>query len=360
MHSKCPHLQYLPESHRRAGLVAVSEIAIMLFLMASLFWLGSQFVASVTNDPTSPTAKSAYISERGVYRISLDHDGERLWVYRPREGIVKLNLATGHVEQTLPLAGPELSAVANSRDGSTTLFCSTDGTVVVYRECEIVMLTRIGLDNELISEAAVSHDGTVVLCMTERGRVHGWRGQSELREFAYDFPEDSIPTKICLNESGCRLYAAGSDGTVSIHNPDTGVLEACVLHASNHASAATDYAVLAVSNDERLLALAKSTGELQVFDAAGGIVWHGRLDGPHPTAMSFSPDGRWIAAASHISKEIHLWDLQTGAAGRLCGHGGIVRCIQFAPTSDRLFSGSYDGTIREWSLATRSLLRVVD
>ncbi len=143
-------------------------------------------------------------------------------------------------------------------------------------------------------------------------------------------------------------------------------MEHNVFRAKSDISAESDYVAFAVSDDERLMALAKSTGELQVYDAAtGGIVCHIFPETPHsaarPTAMSFSPDGQRIAVATNVASEIHLWDLQTGEpAGQLRGHDGIVRCLEFAPTSDRLYSGSYDGTIREWSLTTRSQLRLVD
>ncbi len=52
------HCRHFPSPYLRRGLVAVNEIAVMLILMASLLWLGSQFVASATNDPASPKGKS--------------------------------------------------------------------------------------------------------------------------------------------------------------------------------------------------------------------------------------------------------------------------------------------------------------
>jgi len=329
-------------------------------MLASLFWMVTLLMAPVT-DVANPLASKA-ISDRPVYQISLDRDGNRLWVYRRYSGVERMNLTTGDVDRSLPIEEMELAQVAHSRDGSTSLLCGMDGTLLLYRDGEETRLARIIQQNEMIVGASVSQDGAVAVCMTSRGQVHGWRRDgSEVREFAYDLPLESALLSIHLSSNGRQLFVAQHAGTVSSHCPETGIPdgiairigEACVTHAW--------------SADDRLMGAVTSTGKMAVYELPTGRIAFERLlddcrgayDG-NPV-MVISPDGRNIAVTADFFRVIRIWDMKTGQPPReLLGHDGMVRTLQFAPSADRLFSGSYDGTIREWSLETYSQLRVVN
>ena len=79
-----------------------------------------------------------------------------------------------------------------------------------------------------------------------------------------------------------------------------------------------------------------------------------------PTRLSFSclaidPSAEIVCAASHDSFDVHLWSVQTGALlDRLSGHEGPVSTLAFTPDGRYLVSGSWDRTIRVWSVFDRS------
>lgn len=71
-------------------------------------------------------------------------------------------------------------------------------------------------------------------------------------------------------------------------------------------------------------------------------------------AITFSPDGRFLASASHDNLTIKLWDPLTGTVrATLEGHIGSVKVMTFAsPNGQILASGSDDTTVKLWDSST--------
>lgn len=344
----------------RAGLLAASELLLLLALLAVLVWVTVQFMATLTNLSNSASTLNANCSERCVTRLTLTEDGHRLWVYRLRLGVVRVNLQNGDVEQSLPLMGMELMALAHAREGSTTICCGVDGTVALFRNSDDPLVAHLKMD-DMIIDASVSHDGRVAACATASGLVFGWKFDgTENIEFQFQLPADFKITRLTLNRDGRRLFLASRDGIVSIHDSETGVHIGPCLNVGEICS------TFVWSDDERLVAMMTASGLVRVYDlvanrtvcevATGSSSWQSNA-----RTLQISPDGRQIAFAADKSTEIRIVNLESGnICGVLQGHMGMISTLQFASTSDRLYSGSYDGTIREWSLQTYSQSRVIN
>lgn len=360
MNSIANRLKPATPTERRMGLIAVGELLVMLTILAGLLYLCTQFVSSVTEQPSSPKGSTKANSERRVYRMSLDASGDRLWVYRPRDGVVRLNLMTNEVEQSVPLPGVDLTAVAHSRNGSTSILCGIDGTIVLYRPDEDVLVSKVLLRKDSIVDAAVSDDGAVSACATTTGRVHGWkRTGGEFKEFAYNLFEPGSVMRIGLNRSGQTLCTVRSEGTLEFFDSESGTPTLQPIHVGQYCNN------FAWSHDEHMIAVVSPAGRLQAYEVATGkLICESSFkigQTSHPTCIAISPDRTRVAFATNTSSKIQLWDVVNGeSAGELNGHLGIIRALQFSPLSDRLYSGSYDGTIREWSLAAAAELRIVD
>jgi WD40 repeat protein len=115
---------------------------------------------------------------------------------------------------------------------------------------------------------------------------------------------------------------------------------------------------LAISPDGKALAASDTSGGLTVWDAVTG---RERLRLPRagldrPGALTFSPDGRLLAAAS--GWRVRLWQTATGKeVGVPDGHNGPVRAVAYSPDGKMVATGISDGAIHIWDSDTANPLR---
>ncbi|KIJ34493.1 hypothetical protein M422DRAFT_79509, partial [Sphaerobolus stellatus SS14] len=74
-------------------------------------------------------------------------------------------------------------------------------------------------------------------------------------------------------------------------------------------------------------------------------------------SVVFSPDGSFIASASH-DKIVRIWNLVTGGALKeLKGHEDGVTSVVFSPDGSFIASASYDKTVRIWNVVMGAALK---
>jgi WD40 repeat protein len=114
------------------------------------------------------------------------------------------------------------------------------------------------------------------------------------------------------------------------------------------------------SPDGRLLAAATSAGAAVLWDVATRRR-RAVLPGSHDelTSVAFSPDGQVLASGS-LNKTIIVWDVATGhRRAVLTGHRDEVLSVAFSPDGRTLASGSADNTVILWDLLGRRRLDVL-
>lgn len=340
---------------QRSGAIAIRETLLIVVAPIASLLLLYQALSICHDNPQS----SVKLLVRPVYHISIDHDERQLWVYRLREDVVRMNLASGEVTQSLSMPRLQLSAVAHSREGSTSLLCAANGTVVLFREGQPSQTADLSPDTGV--DASLSDNGTVAIAAAPGGRIHGWRYDgTTLREFSLELPSEAAILRVGLNPSGQRMFVARTNGFVSFPSLESQDCDVAALVVG------TDCVEFAWSRDEKRFGVVTSDFHVRIYDVAtGAIVDQGRLDDTRDylegVCASMSPDGRRLAVSTTVSPDVYLWDIEGHRpARRLKGHTGIVPAIQFSADSARLYTGSFDGTIREWSVESCSQLRTID
>lgn len=156
------------------------------------------------------------------------------------------------------------------------------------------------------------------------------------RAFAYDFG---------FTPDGKELAISLPDGGISFHDVTDG-------HEVGRLAASTAPAAIAFSPDGKKIALAAKMGrEVEVYDRASG-----RLEQKlsHPEVVFhivWRPGDSGQLAVSSRDTRVYLWDATTGRQiHALRGHEGIVPLVAFHPNGKILASSSRDFSVRFWDV----------
>lgn len=329
----------------RRGVIFM-EFLLVVIVLGLLLWL----TCVVTDLPGSASQESVRRAchVRGVRRIALIPDTGRLWIDRPRDLSVCLDLESGRVEDAMSTQG--LESVTQSRDGQCRLLCAESGTLILERVgCEALVWQQASRRGTTI-DALVCRESGVAICITDDGHVCGWdtRGGTAC-PIAYQIPATS-PIQRAGLVAPSRLLIARRNGQLSVHDVMTG------QEQSGSVSLGCD--CIGAGWDHRGVGIAVVTtaGDMEVYDSrtgrrTGGLPRNSMFPMRIAATIKYSPDDEWIAMTSATSQGATAWHRATGRVHRMTAHHGVVSSLEFSADSRHLFTASYDGSIHEWSLA---------
>ncbi|MEJ8474128.1 c-type cytochrome [Roseibium algae] len=162
---------------------------------------------------------------------------------------------------------------------------------------------------------------------------------------------------VVLDETGERLLSTSFDYTALLWNkPDDNSQISAPLRLTGHNAAVNDIRFLpgnraaSVSDDSDLIVWDLATGNILLrFPGLGEKV----------LSLEVSPNGRYVAVASW-ENQARLYDLEAddpGLIARLDNHRGNVNDVAFSLDSDKLFTASYDGGIRQFDAVSGAMER---
>ena len=182
------------------------------------------------------------------------------------------------------------------------------------------------------------------------GQLLVWEWHSESYILKQQGHFDSM-TDLVYSPDGQRIVTAADDGRIKMWDTSSGF---CIVTFTEHSSSVT---ACRFAKRGQVIFTSSLDGSVRAWDL---IRYRNFKTFTAPTRLSFSsvavdPSGEVVCAGSLESFDIHVWSVQTGQLlDQLSGHEGPVACLAFASSGDIVASGSWDHTVRLWSIFNRT------
>lgn len=182
------------------------------------------------------------------------------------------------------------------------------------------------------------------------GQLLVWEWQSESYILKQQGHFDSM-NALTYSPDGQRIVTTADDGKIKVWDTQSGF---CIVTFTEHSSGVTACEFAKRGN---VLFTSSLDGSVRAWDL---IRYRNFRTFTAPSRLSFSsvavgPSGEVVCAGSLDSFDIHIWSVQTGQfLDQLSGHEGPVSSLAFAPSGGTVVSGSWDHTVRIWSVFGRT------
>ncbi|CCX09741.1 Similar to Periodic tryptophan protein 2 homolog; acc. no. Q9C270 [Pyronema omphalodes CBS 100304] len=266
----------------------------------------------------------------------MDAEVEERWYVVKRsyfnQNSAKVKCATFHKESNLLVVG------------------FSTGVFGLYELPEFNTIHTLSISQNGIDFVTINKTGEwLAFGASKLGQLLVWEWQSESYVIKQQGHYDAM-NALTYSPDGNRIVTAADDGRIKVWDATSGF---CIVTFTEHTAGVT-----AVQFSVRnLLFTASLDGSVRAWDL---IRYRNFKTFTAPSRLQFSSlavdsSGEIVCAGSLDSFDIHIWNVQTGQLlETLSGHDGPISSLSFAPDGSSLVSGSWDRTVRIWSIFTRT------
>lgn len=257
------------------------------------------------------------------------------------------------------VAGKEVRQFANTLDTIERVAMSADGRLIATLgdDEDVIRLwdTNTGKQLRELSAKAVSlsfsADGKHLAAVDVNGQLTLWDTATGAE--AHPFKDNiRAASNVTFTPDGSAIVCEGLDNILRLRERTTGK-EVKALEGPLDGEMALAFVF---SPNGGILAAIFPSNAIHLWDVASGKVVQ-RIqpggDGGFTNmvgSLSFSPDGRTLAASFSGQKEITLWEVHTGKERRrFTGHRGPVSFVAYAPDGKAVASGGWDTSVLVWN-----------
>ncbi|KAI1000850.1 Periodic tryptophan protein 2 [Podosphaera aphanis] len=227
----------------------------------------------------------------------------------------------------------------------------SNGVFELYEMPEFNKIHSLSISQNNIDYVTINKSGEwLAFGASKLGQLLVWEWQSESYILKQQGHFDSM-NALVYSSDGKKVVTTADDGKVKIWDVKTGF---CIVTFTEHSSGVTACELVKNGN---VLFTSSLDGSVRAWDL---IRYRNFRTFTAPSRLSFSclavdPSGEVVCAGSIDSFDIHVWSVQTGQLlDRLAGHEGPVSSLAFAPDGSVVISGSWDHTVRIWSIFNRT------
>lgn len=241
--------------------------------------------------------------------------------------------------------------VAFSPDGASVATASVDGSAGIWDARTGVRRESLYGHHGSVWSIAWSADGRSIATGGSDGTARLWDARTGRHELTLAGHVGGL-TDVAFAADGGRLVTADEEVTRVWDVTVGGARDWLTVRAAD-----LIYVGVAFSPDGALFAAPAEPTGVSLWDTRTGRLVAALAGETKLTSVTFSPDGRRIAAGSDLTFEPPVWDV---ASGRLLftlrGHRATVRSVAFSPDGRRLATGSWDGSVALWDARTGARL----
>ncbi|KAK2807197.1 hypothetical protein FQN51_004811 [Onygenales sp. PD_10] len=227
----------------------------------------------------------------------------------------------------------------------------SNGLFGLYELPEFNQIHMLSVSQSNIDFVTINNSGEwLAFGSSKLGQLLVWEWQSESYILKQQGHLDSM-NALVYSPDGQKIITAADDGKIKVWDVNSGF---CIVTFTEHSSGVT---ACQFSKRGNVLFTASLDGSIRAWDL---IRYRNFRTFTAPSRLSFSclavdPSGEVVCAGSLDSFDVHIWSVQTGQLlDQLSGHEGPVSSLSFAADGSHLVSGSWDHTVRVWSIFGRS------
>ena len=268
--------------------------------------------------------------------LAFSPDGKMLATGSTDKTVQLWDTTTGEPLATLTGHKNGIAALAFSPDGNTLVSGSTDGTLRFWQTATRAPVgTLITGHTQSIKAATFFRDSSTLVSAAFNGEITFWDVETAQKSTVQNSGYRDWYSTVAFSPDGTKLVSAAADGTIvfggfpigfSSTKPDNLTRLTDVSTGDELATLQKHARELTFSPDDRTKTVATISGDtIRLWNTETGdelviglhlysdlpLGFHHNL--PTILALAFSPDGRWLVSGT-TEGEIRMWDVATGEA----------------------------------------------